>query len=102
MDGLCQEFLDSEIDKAKRMADSTKRLTNNLQRKRCYRKVASLLDYRFAGSYQRVFLQRSGKLGLTLMVVTVTWVIVATSHEPLAITEHMAAWSYFHFTVAGI
>ena len=46
VDGLCQEFLDSEMDKAKRMADSTKRLTNNLQRKRCYRKVASLLDYR--------------------------------------------------------
>lgn len=46
MEGRCQRFLNNEMDKARRMADTGHRNPNNTQRKRCYRKVASEFDYR--------------------------------------------------------
>ena len=44
--GRCQEFLDTEMQKARRMTNNGHRNPNNIQRKKCYRKVASELDYR--------------------------------------------------------
>ena len=42
--GICKDYLDSQLQDALHMADS-RRLPNNLQRKKCYQRVARILNY---------------------------------------------------------